>query len=96
VEVGLKGVFVVVRVVGDVRVVCAVIESEVLVVIVRGWEVVAAEFVVVAEVVVLTDVVTAFAVGYVGGVRARKAEKKFEKNGLRLGAIVGVWCVTET
>ncbi|KPI42526.1 uncharacterized protein AB675_9497 [Cyphellophora attinorum] len=69
VEVGLKGVFVVVRVVGDVSAVCAAIESEVFVVIVRGWEVVEAEFVVVAEVVVLTEAVTVFAVGYVGGVR---------------------------
>jgi hypothetical protein len=64
VVVGLKGVFVVVRVVGDVRVaVWAVIESVVFVVIVRGWVVVEAGELVVAEVVVLTEVVTVFAVG---------------------------------
>ena len=93
VDVGLNGVPD--ALVGDVTV--CVVESEVLVVIVRGCDVEDVDVVVVVvcaegvrEVGEPTVVVTVFAVEYVGLVRARKAEKKFEKNGLRLCAIVSV------
>lgn len=82
---GEKGEVVVAGLVGEVTV-CVLLESEVLVVIVRGWE--AADVLVVVFVVVPTEVVTVLAAGKVGGVRARKAEKKFEKKGLRFGAMV--------